>query len=188
MAERRPYAPEPCDPVDDAFARRFAANYLEAWNAHDADRLLALTTDDVLWEDPTIRGGQAPRHEAVRAWLAGFWRAFPDMHFEFLDAAGADAPDATFRSTGGRRLAAPWRCRGTMLGRLDPPGIGPTGRRVDLVGVDLYAFRGERLCHGRTIADGADAARQLGFLPPADAWVIRAGVVVQRFLRRFRIR
>lgn len=186
MTERPPYAPIDADPIDDAFARRFAARYLEAWNAHDAGALLALAAPDVLWEDPTIRGGVARGQDEVRVWLASFWRSFPDMAFEFLDAAGPDAPDAWFRSSGGRRLAAPWRCRGTNLGPLDPPGIGPTGRRVELVGVDLYSFRGDRLAHVRTIVDGADAARQLGLLPRADGWLVRTAALAQRLGRPFR--
>lgn len=171
------------DLVDEPFARRFCAQYLEAWNGHRPERVLELATDDVLWEDPTIRGGRAVGHEAVRDWLRSFWGAFPDMTFAFLDGDGAHAADAIYLSAGGRRVAAPWRCRGTLSGTLSP-GFAPTGKSVDLTGVDLYAFRGGRLCHVRTMTDVLEAARQAGLFPRPASLGERALVAAQRLRAR----
>jgi len=175
------YRPLPSELLDDAVTRTFLRSYLRAWNAHDPDAILALATDDVLWQDPTIPGGEARGHTAVRTWLSGFWRGFPDMTFEFLDGADETVGDAVYRSAG--RIAAPWRCRGTMRGPLSP-GFAPTGRTVDLVGVDLYSFRGGRLCQVRTFTDTTTAALQLGLLPAAGSVGERVAVGAQRVLQR----
>ncbi len=180
------YEPQSCDTPADGFLRRFCGLYLEAWNSHVPDRVLALATEDVLWEDPTIPGGRARGHAEVRSWLVSFWRAFPDMTFAFLDGASHEQPDALYVSGCGRRVAAPWRCHGTLLGPLDPPGFAPTGRKLELAGVDLYAFRGGRVCHVRTITDLQDAARQAGLLPRAGGAGERIAVLLQRMRARLR--
>ena len=126
------YEPQRCDVVTEDFARTFCARYLEAWNSHEPARVLALAGDDVVWEDPTLPRGRAHGHAQVGAWLASFWRAFPDMTFAFLDGDSHESADAIYLSAGGRRVAAPWRCRGTLLGTLDP-GFAPTGAPVELI-------------------------------------------------------
>jgi ketosteroid isomerase-like protein len=176
------YRPEPCDTVDEAFVRAFLPRYQAAWNAHDAGALCDLAADDVLWEDPSIPGpprGRARGHEAVRAWLAIFWRAFPDMEFGPLDGADAAAPPAIYFAPGGR-VAVPWWGRGTMTGPLDPPGLAPTGKRVDLTGVDLYAFRGRQLCQVRTFTDLGVASAQLGLMPRPGGLAERVAALAQR--------
>jgi predicted ester cyclase len=61
---------------------------------------------------------------------------------------------------------------GTNLGPIDPPGWAPTGRRIDVQGVDVYVFRGERLAEYRAHYDTAELARQLGLLPStAPRWL-----------------
>ncbi len=47
------------DGQDDEFVRDFCVRYRDAWNAHDADAVLALAGADVEWIDPTIPGGAA---------------------------------------------------------------------------------------------------------------------------------
>jgi hypothetical protein len=172
--------PSPEAPVTDETVRGFCRSYCKAWNSRDPERVLALATPDVWWEDPTIPGGEARGHEPVRAWLAGFWRAFPDMVFEPWYAPGPDPLDTAFLTRDRQRLAVPWRCEGTMLGPLDPPGFAPTGRRVRLTGVDLYTLRGPLLCHVQTITDLAEASRQLGLLPAAGSRAERLAAGLQR--------
>ena len=172
------YQPIPSDGhlLDDAAVRTFLHRYLRAWNAHDPDAVLALATDDVLWQDPTIPGGQAQGHAPVRAWLAAFWAGFPDMTFEFLDGADEHAGDAMYRSAGRiARMVLLQRQGGSL-----PPGFAPTGRAVELVGVDLDSFRNNRLCQVRTFTDTTTAALQLGLMPAAGSVGERLAVGTQR--------
>ena len=66
--------------VDADFVRSFARRWVEAWNSHEPERILALCTRDVLWYDPVlpepVRG-----HDDVRAFLLSTWRGFPDLAF-----------------------------------------------------------------------------------------------------------
>ena len=70
-------------PTSSEWIREFGERWLEAWNSHEADRLLALMTDDIEYRDDswpkTMRG-----HADVREFLDAIWRATPDMTFELL--------------------------------------------------------------------------------------------------------
>jgi len=71
--------------LDDAY--RFAGDWVDAWNAHDLDRVIALFADDVVFRSPvaarllgndgTVRGAAA-----LRAYWAEALRRRPDLHFE----------------------------------------------------------------------------------------------------------
>src|SRR4051794_28798980 len=62
----------------------FAQQWLGAWNSHDPDRLLALMTEDIVYDDsawPTTMRG----HAQVREFLDHAWRGMPDMRFELRE-------------------------------------------------------------------------------------------------------
>jgi hypothetical protein len=101
------------------------------------------------------------------------------MEFGPLDGADAAAPAAIYFAPGGR-VAVPWWGRGTMTGPMEPPGLAPTGRRVAITGVDLYGFRGQRLCQVRTITDLQVASAQLGLLPAPGSLGERVVATAQR--------
>ena len=62
----------------------FVGRWLDAWNSHDPDRVLAFLTEDV-----EVRDDSWPRtmhgHADVREFLNALWRAIPDMTFDLLD-------------------------------------------------------------------------------------------------------
>ena len=141
-------------PTSIEWTREFVQQWLEAWNSHEADRLLALMTDDIEYRDDswqkTMRG-----HADVREFLDATWRATPDMTFELL--AGP------YVIPGEPRAAFHWRGWGTHTGLLDPPGFAATGRRWELDGADfLRVPRRARL-------QAADCVRHDERLPPARA-------------------
>ena len=92
----------PSDPVSAESARAFTDEFLAAWNSHDPERLVALSDPAVRWEDPYIPGGRLDGHDALRDWLAGTWRAMPDLISSW-----------TARCTSQRTVARSW-----------PPGGG----------------------------------------------------------------
>jgi ketosteroid isomerase-like protein len=53
--------------LDERFVRGLLERYLAAWNRRDPEAVLAEVTEDVSWTDPTIAGGRAHGHAAVRA-------------------------------------------------------------------------------------------------------------------------
>jgi hypothetical protein len=71
--------------------RDFAKSWIDAWNRHDLDAVLAHFSDDFQFSSPLIHqiagepSGQLSGKEAVRAyWQAGLSR-LPGLHFELVD-------------------------------------------------------------------------------------------------------
>ena len=90
---------------------RLIAELWAAWSAHDMERLLALFTEDLLYEDVTM--GVINRGAAeLRAFGEGFFSGFPDVTFELRSSFA--------NGTGG---GAEWTMRGTHKG--DLPGCQP---------------------------------------------------------------
>ena len=79
-------------------AYRFATDWVECWNAHDLDRILAHYTEDLEMSSPVIvdlmnePSGTLRGKEKVRAYWAKALAAQPNLHFELIEVfAGADS-------------------------------------------------------------------------------------------------
>jgi steroid delta-isomerase-like uncharacterized protein len=155
--------------------REFVSRWLDAWNSHEPDRVLALLTDDV-----EVRDDSWPRsmrgHTDVREFLEALWRGIPDMAFELLDGP--------YVVPGQPRAAFHWRGSGTFTGPLDPPGFAPTGRRWEVDGVDFQEYRAGRISKLRVACDMMSVARQLGLLPAAGSRGEQAMAAAQRGVMR----
>jgi len=89
----------------------FSRGWVDAWNAHDVDAVLAHFADDVLFTSPVaarvvpesggvIRGKAALR----RYWTTALGR-LPDLHFTVEDVyAGVDTIVITYRNQAGGRV------------------------------------------------------------------------------------
>ena len=95
--------------------------------------------------------------QAVAEYLRTVWRAFPDLTFSW--------PEGPYASFQGIKLALHWRVTGAMLGPIDPPGFAPTGRRIDLEGVDLLEIRDGLCCSYQGFFDRQAVAQQVGAAP-----------------------
>jgi steroid delta-isomerase-like uncharacterized protein len=153
----------------------FCAGYLAAWNDRDPNAMAPLLTDDIVWEDPAL---PAPARgvAAVQEFMRASWRGFPDLRF--------DETDTPHRTAGGDDVAWRWRMRGTMTGPLDPPGFAPTGRPMEVEGVDLWTFRDDRIARYRAFYDLNDLARQLAIAPAPGSRGEKAMVALQRLQAR----
>ena len=155
--------------------REFVERWLDAWNSHDADRLLALMTEDIEYRDDswhkTMHG-----HTDVREFLDATWLAIPDMTFEVL--AGP------YVIPGEPRAAFHWRGWGTHTGPLDPPGLAATGRPWELDGVDLHEYRDGRVSKLRIAFDMMSISRQLGLMPDSGSRAESALAMAQRSAAR----
>jgi predicted ester cyclase len=135
-------------------------------------------TPDVVYEDD---GWPEPArgHDEVARFFAAVWRAFPDFEVELVDGPYLLGDGSGFALRG--------RIGGTMKGPLDPPGLAPTGTRLDVEFGGFYEHDGHRVRRGRVILDQNAVATQLGALPPRGSFAERAGLVVQR-LQAIRMR
>lgn len=156
------------------FARDLCERWVAAWGSREPDRILALCTEDVVWDDPVFPRSVRGRDEA-RDYLESLFGAFPDLEFAL--------PVEPFAPFDGERLALYWDREGTMLGPLAPPGYEPTGRRVAFDGVDLLDLRGELVSHVRSRPD-ARLIQQVGGLPFAGSGAERLAVLAQRLQAR----
>jgi steroid delta-isomerase-like uncharacterized protein len=100
-----------------------ARQYLDAWNARDADAIVRTFAPGGTYCDPTTAklSGDAIGENAKR-----LWGAFPDLTFEVTSLAEA----------GAGRVVAEWIMKGTNTGPFQ--GLPATGRPISLPGVDMF--------------------------------------------------
>jgi steroid delta-isomerase-like uncharacterized protein len=144
------------DKLKVAELRAFGERYMNAWNSHDADELAACCHEEIVWEDPVL---PAPVRgpAAVADFLRDGVATFSDLAFEETGEPAISTDKTT--------AYVPWRMMGTNDGPLDPPGFPPTGRYIDINGVDVWRFRDGKLWRYRAVYDFNELARQLGLLP-----------------------
>lgn len=78
-------------PLHADFARAFAREWIDAWNSHDLERILARYAEDVILSSPvalqrfggdgTLRGKAALRDYFARGLVA-----YPDLRFDLIEA------------------------------------------------------------------------------------------------------
>ena len=157
-------------------AREWARLFVDAWNSRDPEQLVALATEDVVWEDPFIVGGTLHGKAALRDWLTSLWRATPDLCFELLGEP--------FISLDGGRLAVAWKGTGRFTGVLDPPGFAPTNGLIEMTGVDIHEFEGNLVKRVHTETDAMALGRQIGAAPLPGSGGERLGVLLQKLAAR----
>jgi steroid delta-isomerase-like uncharacterized protein len=129
-----------------------AETYFDAWNAHDADAVAAAFAEDGSYTDPTVIGpplSGSALSEHVRDMLT----AFPDLTFELLTTH----PQGN--ATNGA-VTARWLMRGTNTGPLR--GLAPTGRLVELRGIDVITISGGKIKSVEGLFDRQSLSDQLG--------------------------
>ena len=104
---------------------------VEAFNAHDLDRIMTFFADDCVLEMPRGRDPWGSRFEGkdgARAGLATRFEGLPDVHYgddqHFVDAAA---------NTG----MSKWTLTGTTR----------EGKRIEVHGCDFYTFRDGKVVH-----------------------------------------
>src|SRR4051794_32898610 len=155
----------------------FLERYTAAWNGRDASAMAPLLTDDIVWHDPALPE-PARGVAAVQEFMCSGWRTFEDLRFS--------EPDPPFLLSGGDDVAWSWRMQGTMTGPLDPPGFAPTGKAMDVTGVDLWRMREGRIAHFQAFYDMNSVALQLGLVPAPGSGAERMAVRLQRLQARFK--
>lgn len=93
-----------------------------AWNQRNLESFTSYLTEDVVWDDPAMLGPAIGR-KAVKAFGESVLRAIPDFHYAIRHPI-CPATDLS-------RCPVPWTITATSLGPFEPPGFGPTGRRVE---------------------------------------------------------
>jgi steroid delta-isomerase-like uncharacterized protein len=96
--------------------------------------------------------------EEVVAWFGELFDAVPDLHMEVEDVAVGG-------ESGRDRVTVRWHITGTFSGA-PYMGIEPTGRPLDIRGMDLIDVEDGRVAGNNVYYDQLAFARQVGMLPP----------------------
>ena len=162
--------------IDEQFARDFLEHLHAAVNAHDAEAVAALCTEDVVWEDPAAPEPLRGREAVCRFHRDMMFRSLPDVRIELIDG-----PYLSLDRTG---VAVRLRITGTMTGPMKPPGFAPTGGRVEFETAEFSHFDGELLARHTVVLDRLALARQIGAVPRAGGLAERVNVWLQRLAAR----
>jgi SnoaL-like domain len=159
----------------------FAERWVGRWNAHDPDGILALVTEDIVWEDPSIDGTARGLADA-RLYIETLFRAFPDIAWTMPAGLLLSLED----DVGIVKVGQPWTCRGTALGRIDPPGFAPTGKAFELEGFDVWDLQRSDGRARKVVShyDALEFARLVGLMPARGSGGERVLVRVQRLKAR----
>jgi steroid delta-isomerase-like uncharacterized protein len=131
---------------------RVIAAYGEAWNRHDVEAILAMHTEDSVFENHTS-GGRAVGKDAIRAILVGVFAAFPDLRFDARRTYVRDGV-VTQEWTASGTLARPYT-RGAHT-------VQPSGQKVTWNGVDVIPFRGELVARKDVYTDSMGFLKAIG--------------------------
>lgn len=131
--------------------------FMASWNAHDADRTLAVLADDTVWQD--IGNPEPMRSKTeIRQYVQSWFTAFPDMQASVKNRVVTED-----------QVAVEVEFTGTNTGPLQmapgAPAIPATGKRVLGKGVYFIRIRGGKAVEVHTYPDRAGMMMQLGFMP-----------------------
>ena len=135
-------------------SRGLLERYVELYNAGDLDGVMDLYADDAvqIMPDGTFEG-----RAVIGERLAKELTAFPDLHHRGISVVEQD--DA---------FADEWILVGTHTGPLvlpDGTEVAPTGKRVEVRGMELVELRDGKIVVDNLYYDNLAVAAQLGVLP-----------------------
>ncbi|MDQ4049704.1 MAG: ester cyclase [Actinomycetota bacterium] len=150
-----------------------ARSYFDAVAARDAATMAAHWHREGVHDSVPLGVFRGP--EAVRRLYQETFTAMPDIQITVERITADD-----------RVAAVQWRARGTFSG--GPfQGFEPTGRRVELRGIDCLEVEEGKILRNTSVYDGAAVARGMGLLPAEDSGAdraMRAGLNTVTKLRR----
>ncbi|HEX8646094.1 MAG TPA: nuclear transport factor 2 family protein [Thermoleophilaceae bacterium] len=136
-------------------AEETARAAFEAFIARDVETLLANWHPEGIQDWVAL--GIFRGHAEIRELMTGLFASIPDIDMR-IEQVTADE----------RRCVIQWRSAGTHTGPAFM-GIDPTGRRLELRGVDVMEVEDGLVVRNTVYYDGAAFARGLGMLPPQDS-------------------
>jgi steroid delta-isomerase-like uncharacterized protein len=137
-----------------------ARTIFEALSRRDLDTAMKFNTDDAV--DDFVAIGEFRGRLAIRRFFDELLAAFPDFDIAVDRIVGDDSA-----------AVVQWHAAGTFSGGKFQ-GIEPTGKRVQIRGVDVMEFAEGRYVHNTIYYDGASFARQIGMLPRAGSGAEKA--------------
>jgi steroid delta-isomerase-like uncharacterized protein len=151
-----------------------ARTIFEALSKRDLDTAMKFNTDDAV--DDFVAIGEFRGRLAIRRFFDELLAAFPDFDIAVDRIVGDDSA-----------AVVQWHAAGTFSGGKFQ-GIEPTGKRVQIRGVEVMEFAEGRYVHNTIYYDGASFARQIGTLPRAGSVTEKATLAAFNATTRLRQR
>ncbi|HEY0392460.1 MAG TPA: nuclear transport factor 2 family protein [Solirubrobacterales bacterium] len=133
-----------------------ARGYFEAVGRRDLDAMTAFYEPGGTGEIYGLVELEVPH--SYRTWFGNLFQAFPDFKLEIIEVVSA-----------GEKAAVRWRATGVFDGTARFEGLNPNGARIEVQGCDVLTVRDGLIQRNDAYMNGAEMARQLGALPPADS-------------------
>ena len=128
-----------------------AEKWIAAWNSHNPDKMLALFTDDIVYED--VAFGEVSHGSAeLRKFAASEFEGVPDLELKLLRA-----------DIHGGHGTIEWTFSGT------DKGVFKTGKKFSVRGVSVIEMRNGKISRNLDFYDVATIMRQVGQLPTTAA-------------------
>lgn len=131
-----------------AVVRRFVEGVINGGNLDLADELI---DPGHVNHDPTAPE-VPPGPEGVKRLIGAYRGAFPDIRFHIEEMISE-----------GDTVAHRWTFTGTHEGTL--MGVEPTGKKVEVKGVEMNRVEGGRIASSHTVSDAMGLMQQLGLTP-----------------------
>jgi steroid delta-isomerase-like uncharacterized protein len=123
----------------------------EVWNKGNLDFAEECFTPDYVNHDPSSPEGiRGP--EGFKQNVAAIRAAFPDFRMEIVDQVAE-----------GEKVVTRYVITGTQKSEL--AGIPPSGRRIEVAGMGIDYFRGDKICESWEYYDMLGMMQQLGAIP-----------------------
>ena len=151
-----------------------ARTIFEALSKRDLDTAMKFNTDDAV--DDFVAIGEFRGRLAIRRFFDELLAAFPDFDIAVDRIVGDDSA-----------AVVQWHAAGTFSGGKFQ-GIEPTGKHVQIRGVDVMEFAEGRYVHNTIYYDGASFARQIGTLPRSGSVTEKATLAAFNATTRLRQR
>lgn len=128
------------------------ADYMAAWNAHDAERAASFFADDGVYLDASVGTPQTGRQAALDNVIRVFLTAVPDAVWELRGEPIASADGIAFE----------WRFHGTNSGDWSAE-TKATGNPLDFSGVSFVRLRNGQIAYQGDYYDAATLNKQMGW-------------------------
>jgi predicted ester cyclase len=127
-------------------------SYFDAVIARDPAAMAEHWAEDGIEEILPVGIFRGP--DEVKAWFTELFTAVPDFEMTLERVLAQE-----------NNVLVQWRASGDFTGG-PLMGVEPTGRRIELRGLDWLEVEGDKVVRNTAFADGAALARDMGMLPP----------------------
>lgn len=126
---------------------RLLNDYVDLWNGDRSK--LDVVSESIVVSDPGAPEGEIRGRDAFESYLEDLRTGFPDFHVEIDDMLVGDDV-----------VMGEWTVTATHEGEFN--GVSPTGREMELVGMDKIRFGDDGILEHRIYYDVKDMFEQLG--------------------------